>query len=308
MTTPSYNELMNDGFRKYKEGKYAEAYELVTRIAPTLSGNPPQVYNFRFCLASIGGKHDLALEIMHEAIMEKGYWYSKEFLDDADLDPIRETESFREVAAICAKREEVAKRNAHPESKIFEPDPRGMDAVLIALHGNGQNNSLSKQDWNQCLRKGYALALLQSSQISFADGFYWNDYEKGASELEDFWTDLNRKLNIERSVVGGFSAGARVALYSILTNRIQPKAFILVGPWIPEIEHWKGLIDRATKNVSGFIVCGDQDEDCYPLAKKASGLLNQGGISTRLLVFPGLDHDFPDNFNQILNQILDSIF
>ncbi len=109
MTSLTYTQLMNEGFRQYNAGRYIEAYELVTRLAPSLMGNKPQVYNFRFCLASIAGKHDPALQIMHEAIIENGFWYSKEFLDDSDLDPIRKTRDFKQLAEVCSEREEAAR-------------------------------------------------------------------------------------------------------------------------------------------------------------------------------------------------------
>ncbi len=191
---------------------------------------------------------------------------------------------------------------------MLEPPSWKEDSTLIALHGNGQNLRLAEGDWDHCLKKGYALALLQSSQISFTDGFYWNDFEKGTNELHSFWKHLeNQGIHLHRSIVGGFSAGARVALYSLLTRRIRPKAFILVGPWIPEIAQWGSLMDNLDKGIKGFIICGDKDEDCFELAKKSFNMLSQREISTHLEVIPGLDHDFPRNFPEILDEIIDSL-
>jgi len=45
--------------------------------------------NFRYCMASKLGDLELAIRLMREAIIDKGYWYGYEYLlEDDDLKPL----------------------------------------------------------------------------------------------------------------------------------------------------------------------------------------------------------------------------
>jgi hypothetical protein len=96
--------------------------------------------------------------------------------------------------------------------KIIEPSVRSTKdgwPSLMALHGNEQNISVNERCWNSSMQAGHLLALLQSSQIGFSDGFYWNDVEKGVEELKEHWMALikSRVVDQGRMVIGAFPLG-----------------------------------------------------------------------------------------------------
>jgi len=110
--------------------------------------------------------------------------------------------------------------------------------LIIALHGDQENIEITEDYWSSCIHKNYLLALAQSSQIQFSEGYEWKDIEKGSQELKEHYESILEKHNIDSDniIIGGFSAGGRVALYSILKGMIKVKGFILVAPWLPEID------------------------------------------------------------------------
>lgn len=56
---------------------------------------------------------------------------------------------------------------------------------------------------------------------------------------------------------------------------IPVKGFILVAPWLPEIDEWAPLLDKIReKGIKGYVVCGDKDDDCYECNRRFIDLLS----------------------------------
>ena len=61
--------------RLYREGRLADAYDLITSAGELKAGNSAQMLNFGYSIARRLGDRELALKLMREAIVDKGYWY-----------------------------------------------------------------------------------------------------------------------------------------------------------------------------------------------------------------------------------------
>lgn len=305
MAELNYFQLINRAVDLYREGDPEAAYDLVTEHGDRVGGNPAQIYNFRYCIASALGKKELALQLLREAIDERGYWYSYEYLyDDDDLEPLWEDEEFIRLAEICKEREARAIAEAGPELKLIVPDGN-RKGTIIALHGDGENVAIIEGFWSPCVDHGYALALPQSSQITYWNAFVWDELEKARVELV---------ANIEEArgsygddvILAGFSSGTRVVLNSLLQGDVRPKAMVLVGPWLPEVEEWAEAI-RSLEDVRFFIICGDRDRDCYDKAVRLNEILVEAGVPSKLDIIEGLDHEFPMDFERRLSRIFDEM-
>ena len=68
-----YFKIINETLRLYREGRFIEAYDLVTAAEEVTAGNPAQVLNFRHSIAGKLGDRVLAISLMRTAIVEKGY-------------------------------------------------------------------------------------------------------------------------------------------------------------------------------------------------------------------------------------------
>jgi len=310
----TYTNLLNRTLEIYMKGDYLEAYNFITENYKGIKGNLAQIYNFRYAIANEAGLEELALQIMREAIVEKGFWYQYNYLiEDEDLKSLNKYKEFDALLDICKKRELEAKRNEKPALKIIVPnkiDEKYKHSLIIALHGDQENIEITEDYWGSCVDKNYILALPQSSQIQFSEGYEWKNIEKGLRELKEHYENILEKYNIDSDniIIGGFSAGGRVALYSILKDLIQVKGFILVAPWLPEIDEWAPLLDKIKeKGIKGYVVCGDKDDDCYECTRKFTDLLSSKKISYELKIFKGLGHDYPDNFNEILPKAIEFI-
>jgi predicted esterase len=317
MPVITYFQLINQAMSLYREGELKEAYDLVTSNGESVRGNPAQVMNFRYCIASKLGEKELALKLMRQAVVEKGYWWGYDYLiGDDDLENLRDTPEFQSLAAICRTREIEAKKRSLPSMKILQAREQSPQCprLLMALHGNGDNAKLTETYWLPCLREGFDLALPQSSQTTSWEAFTWEDLNRGLIELIAHLDRVQCALAIhqEDAIIAGFSGGARLALHAVLKGAVSPGGLILIAPWLPDLDSWGEALETIrAERIKCWIVCGDQDSDCLEGSKKLGSMMELDGIDTQLDIIKGLDHDYPVDFgarlslylNKHLNQI-----
>ncbi|MGG0302556.1 alpha/beta hydrolase [Bacillus albus] len=301
----TYIQLLNETLHRYANKGSLEAYTYIMEHAKGIVGNEAQIYNFKYALAGATGLEEEALQLMKEAIIEKGFWYGNEYLiSDDDLKPLHKFEEFHKMVQLCKEREELAKKTERAEVKYIESKKK--EKLLIAMHGDQENIGIAEPYWKSVLDQDYTLAIPQSSQIQFSDGFVWDDIHRGKEELKEHYVNFKENHTVESVIVGGFSAGARVALYTILQKDIDVDGFIFIAPWLPEIEEWNELLEvLQDKHIKGYIVCGDQDEDCFECTQQFVQLLRDKNIEHEYKVVPNLNHDYPKGFEELLKEAID---
>ncbi|WP_166704526.1 alpha/beta hydrolase [Bacillus albus] len=303
----TYIQLLNETLHRYANEGSLEAYTYIMEHAKGIVGNEAQIYNFKYALAGAAGLEEEALQLMKEAIIEKGFWYGNEYLiSDDDLKPLHKFEVFHKMVQLCKEREELAKKTERADVKYIESKKK--EKLLIAMHGDQENIGIVEPYWKSVLDQDYTLAIPQSSQIQFSDGFVWDDIHRGKEELKEHYINFKESHTVERVIIGGFSAGARVALYTILQKDIDVDGFIFMAPWLPEVEEWNELLEvLQDKHIKGYIVCGDQDEDCFECTQQFVQLLRDKNIEHEYKVVPNLNHDYPEGFEELLKEAIDYI-
>lgn len=309
MTDITYTKLLNETLEIYMEKGAEEAYKFISKHADEVVGDHAQIYNFRYSLAAASGHEQEALTIMKEAILEKGHWYAYDYLkEDEDLDPLRKYAEFQQMLEVCKQREEEAKQRAKPEMEVLYPEKeQKAQSFMIALHGNQENISRTKENWSGVTRKGFLLGMPQSSQIEFSDGYSWDDLEQGTHELKSHYNQLRNQgnANEEQVIIGGFSAGARVALHTILEENLPIRGFIFVAPWLPDVDDLQDKLPLlAEQGIKGYIICGDHDQDCLEETNRFVELLKEKDIPHTYKLVEGLDHDYPDGFDEFLSEAI----
>ncbi|PIE92567.1 alpha/beta hydrolase [Bacillus fungorum] len=303
----TYIQLLNETLHCYAKKGSLEAYTYIMEHAKGIVGNEAQIYNFKYALACAAGLEKEALYLMREAIIEKGFWYGYEYLiSDDDLKSLHKFEEFQKMVQLCKEREELAKKAERADVKYIESETK--EKLFIAMHGDQENIGIIEPYWKIVLTQDYTLALPQSSQIQFSDGFVWDDIHRGKEELKEHYDKLIENRTVEKLIIGGFSAGARVALYTILQKDIVVDGFIFMAPWLPEIEEWNELLGvLQDQNIKGYIVCGEQDEDCFECTQQFVQLLRDKNIEHKYKVVPNLNHDYPEDFDELLKEAIEYI-
>ncbi|WP_439033642.1 alpha/beta hydrolase [Bacillus paranthracis] len=303
----TYIQLLNETLHCYASKGSLEAYTYIMEHAKGIVGNEAQIYNFKYALASAAGLEEEALHLMKEAIIEKGFWYGNEYLiSNDDLKPLHKFEEFHQMVQLCKEREELAKKTERADVKYIESKKK--EKLFIAMHGDQENIGIIEPYWKSVLAQNYTLALPQSSKIQFSDGFVWDDLHRGKEELKEHYDKLIENRTVEHVIIGGFSAGARVALYTILQKNIAVDGFIFMAPWLPEVEEWNELLGvLQDKHIKGYIVCGDQDEDCFECTQQFVQLLRDKNIEHKYKIIPNLNHDYPIHFEEVLKEAIEYI-
>ncbi|MCD4646043.1 alpha/beta hydrolase [Bacillus mycoides] len=303
----TYIKLLNETLHCYANKGSFEAYSYIMNNAKDVMGNEAQIYNFKYALESAAGLEEEALHLMKKAIIENGFWYGSDYLiSDDDLKPLHKFEEFHRMVQLCKEREELAKKSEQADVKYKYS--KQTENLLITLHGDQENIQIIEPYWNSVMEQGFMLALPQSSQIQFSDGYVWDNIERGRDELKGHYNKIKVNKTFGNIIIGGFSAGARVALHSMLQGEIEVNGFIFVAPWLPEMEEWEEMIGILhDKSIKGYIICGDQDEDCFEGTQQFVTLLKDKNIEHKYKVVPNLNHDYPHNFDELLKEAIEYI-
>ena len=305
LSAMSYSSSLEAAIVLYREGRHQEAYDLITEQVSSPDAIPALVYYFRFSFACRAGLHDLALSLLREAIIDRGFWYSPDHLGDDDLEPLRGLPEFEELAEISVERGGTAARAARSELEIVLPgdgNEKGRPLV-VALHGNQFNIRTTRLIWSGEALSDCLLAFPQSSHAVCTDAYSWVDPQLGADELVSHLDEIftENQVDRDRTILGGFSAGGRVVLHTMLKRRVRAKGIILLGPWIPDLVYLEPMIPNLRSDrVRVCLICGTQDEDCFDSSNRLAKLLEENGVSFQYRVVAGMGHSFPPDFEEYL--------
>ncbi len=307
MDTRTYHDFHDEAMALYNEQKFGAMYDLLTAEGERFT-EPEQVYEvlyLRSCTAARTERPELALSLIRESL-DRGLWHGEEVLRmSPSWQPLQGNPEFEKLAeeSLAMARE----ASAGPQMEVLEPEGGCRSdnpcPVVMALHGNGSNIAQTLRGWRPALEMGWALAAVQSSQMAGPTTFIWDNRETALRELGAHYAALVSEYSIDpkRVVLAGFSMGGETALRAALTGTVPVKGFVLLGPGGPGIdapEEWAPLIEKAKdRGMRGYVLLGEADESVpHDAIRRIVEMLNEGGISTRLEIIPGIRHDYPPDF------------
>ncbi|MCF8020835.1 MAG: hypothetical protein K9L62_15765 [Vallitaleaceae bacterium] len=288
-------KLLDNTLGRIDETGTGKAYEYLKAHLNKDEDWSSQVYNFLYCLAATSDLPDEALTWLEEAIIEKGQWYRPDVFEDEDLDSIRNEERFHLCEKTSKKRYEDALKEASTEFTLKE---RLEDNLLVVLHGNQQNNDISRGFWRDISIEDYQVEYLQSKELDSYNLYRWNDDGDGPKQLASAMKKTD-DLGFDNKVLAGFSAGCNTILRAIVEEKIVPDKLLLFSPWIPVIEGSMTQIIESLKEsaVEVMIVCGELDEDCLPLCKLFEEKANELDYECTIRYIQGLGHEYPEDLS-----------
>ena len=179
--------------------------------------------------------------------------------------------------------------------------------LLYFLHGNNSNLKFLKSKWNAIkLSSNLIVVLLQSSSPKSNYTFNWPDSASDNTIIQKVHAKLVKEYPIDSTkvILAGFSNGGRKAIDLFSDQAFPIMGFIAFNP------------SKTTKNKPnnlkappgrGVIITGEKD---YMLASQvltANDLLSQS-FPLRLVVLPNHGHDYPDGFEEEVNNSIEFIF
>lgn len=309
MKEMTYGRMLRETMEFYHKGLYREAYDYITGYADSFPADRAMTCHMQLCMAGRMNDMELAIKSLQD-FYDRGYWCTADLLrEDEDLKGLQGNPEYEALVDKILKRVDTAMKGIAPELLVFKPeDMEVKDApLLMVLHGNGQNARISENHWKNGVTRNWLLALPQSSQLKMPGVYNWMDIEKGWVELQGHYSDLQQQYGngSQTRIIAGFSGGGRLALHAVLQQQSPFDGFLLVGPWLPELEAWAPLLDNLKdRGVRGYILVGDRDELCVENCRKLEALLKEREIPVQLDLVEGLDHRYPEDFEVRLEKAL----
>ncbi len=273
---------------------YLKAYQfLLGEYEKNTEKYGPQTLYFLACLAGGANMPEKALEWMKKAVINNGWWYRPEVLEDEDLENLKDNSEFISLKSISDTRY----ADAFSKSKAqFSWKSRTADNLFLAVHGNTQNGQMARDDWQQMFagNSQWQVETIQSAEPDGYGTYRWSydmvSYLPVAKAIENV-----QKEGYHKIVCGGFSAGCDMLLRAITFTPARCDMLVLQSPWTPILEeHAKDLVQAIQqKNIEIRIFCGSEDEECLSMAKQLYDVADRKSINVKFNIQESSRHQFP---------------
>lgn len=307
----SFNQLNADTMRRRAAGDRLGALDLLGEHEARL---PRQAGLLRILRVEIlvELRHvDEALRLLSDAL-DRGFRYRGRWLRDARFAPLAADDRFAALVERADRQYDEAQALARSDLRVFMPEgdaPERGWPVLVALHGNNSDLADTAIHWQSAVRAGWLLALPQSSEIGVTPGvFVWNDGQLAAAELDRRVGEVRGSFPTDtaRTVVAGFSMGARQALELVLGGRVPAAGVISIAAWLPDPERLAQIVrPDVVRSARTYIVVGKGDDSGYEGSLKLVDQLRSVGGSAEIEIHDG-GHEYPAAVDAILLRALRS--
>lgn len=133
------------------ENGYAAAYQfLLEEYEKNPENYGPQTQYFLACLAGGANSPENALEWLRKAILDNGWWYRPEVLEDEDLASLKNNPAFISLKSVSDHRYADALSGT---KEVFTWKRKTADNLFLAVHGNTQHGQIARDDWKPLLRE-----------------------------------------------------------------------------------------------------------------------------------------------------------
>lgn len=305
MENMTFQQLTDALVHLYDQRKYAEALELVEQNADHFPVQRARTTFWRMCLLSLSGRPNDIISLFRQGLDSGLWWAEQQFVVETDFDPVRELPEFQQLVAESERKCAEMQEQVKPERTLLLPDTTGELPLLIALHGRNGNKDQNIEYWDVARRRGWLVLLPQSRQALFEGAYCWDNREKGLNDVLFHVEEImqTHKVDRQRVVIGGFSQGSGMGIYTSLHGKVAARGFIGIGTW------WQDPADLAMerKGLRGYFVTGEKDHT-LDRAREIQTVLKENNIRFTEEVHPDLGHAFPSDFERAFDQAIDFIF
>ncbi|PDY85080.1 DUF3089 domain-containing protein [Bacillus cereus] len=297
-------ELQNELFRLFEKGEFDAVYRCIDETKREFPERMDKTSFWQACAYSVEGKHEEAIAILNEAIQRGIWWNPYTLMHDEDLKGLQDKIDFKPIVKKC---EEILKEHQMmSQSKLFTYGNEKAQAGIFSLHWRGSNiNDFAPYWCEEEILHEYMLGFSQSSQIYGMNSYSWDNHEIAIKDVMKNFNDFTNKYNLEDIIIAGASQGGNIAIELALKNMLATQKFIAVIPAIRDVEAIESIvISNDITNVKGYIVTGDKDQ-FYENTLQVMSMFEKYNVNCKLIVREGLGHLFPEDFTQIVKNIME---
>jgi hypothetical protein len=294
-------------FGLYLEGRLDDALAAIDEIDADLPGHVGRTTIWRGCLLVADGRTDEGLAALAGGL-DRGLWWAPDWLEDPDLDRVRDDRRFAEILARSAATAERARRGfpARPEITLRLPsgEPR---AVALVLHMLGRTVEETEPHWRAAPALGVATAFVASTQHTADDEPCWDFGDLVARDLS-LALEETRAAGIGPRpplVLAGASQGGVRAVEAAIDPALAARGFVAIVPGPPDVA--EGAVRAAAdRGVRGWVLVGAEDPQAQAGLHLGSDL-SAAGLPVTAESVPDVGHDYPGDFGARLPRIVDFV-
>jgi pimeloyl-ACP methyl ester carboxylesterase len=233
-------------------------------------------------------------------------------MQSPSLKPLQNLPEFENLVKMSAERSKEYLKEEYEITRIPD-DVKPPYPFMLALHAGSGFVDEESIFWEKMVNEGYVLGMPRSTNVFWSgrDSAYWPEHEVAAKQIKNYIKKINTDitLDLDRTIVGGLSAGGELSIWLALTGTIRVQKFIVIAPggqWMNEPEKWQPVIDNSkNRDVKGMIILGEKDKAIpHKSIEQVVDMLNNGGISCKFIKYPGLGHWYPTDFREILSSFI----
>jgi hypothetical protein len=302
---PRFAEATARVFGLYLEGRLDDALAVIDEIDADLPGHAGRTTIWRGCLLAANGRADEGLAALAGGL-DRGLWWAPEWLEDPDLDGVRDDPRFVEILAGSAAAAQRAREGfpARPEVTLRRPsgEPR---AVALVLHMLGRSVEETEPHWRAAPGLGVATAFVASTQHTADEEPCWDFDDLVRRDLAAALDDVRgARLGPDVPLVlAGASQGGVRAVERTLDPSLGARGFIAVVPGTPAL-HDRVVRAAVDRGVRGWVVVGAEDPQAQAGLRIGSDL-SAAGLPVTAESVSGVGHDYPADFDARLPGIVD---
>ena len=305
--TGRFQPLRTAAFERFAAGDHAGALPFASAALERF----PQKGEVPFWLACIHcrlGEPEAAVAALRQGLGRGHYWPRDWLLEDDDLEQLRGRADFAAVVQESARAEAAAPSPEPPGPALLSApsaadEPRAPRAVVLALHGWGQDADEFALHWSAAAAAGFTVAVARSSQEPCPGFFVWDDRARALRDVDVQLAGVLRRAPGAPLVLAGFSQGGGIAVDVGLAGRPAPAAAVLaLAAGLDDLEGPPAGDRLAAAAAAGLrvrLLVGEQDDaldDVRGLADVVAGAGLDGGLA----LLPGLGHEVPDPPGEVL--------
>ncbi len=305
-TRDTFHEFLREVNHLEEQKNYTAAIELSRSVWPLFPDNRFELIKELEFLYEKTGQYENNLSLWEEG-HAGGYFFLlnrrmkkyEPYLHFSVFDNLVSRDSLLRETAL--KESKSIYQIANPESIPSS----GRLPLLIILHGGGSSLEKAMQRWRlfPVLKSKLLVVFIQSYLHYDSQSFGWRSGDDRIHrEIRAIFSEIAGKFPVDTSrvLLGGTSAGGTMALDLAFRNIIPVSGIIAFCPGRPREFNPDSI---SNKKIQIFMLGGENDY-YLPRQKELAQLFRQAGIQYIHQIVPGMGHEFPSSYVQVLTEAL----